>query len=242
MRNGLYAAAVFSLVFHCLFVSCGGSASADPGYSVPIGPFIFPRISVFSQDSPNAEATVEIEDNSGRLINGAVVLLYNTANSVKRLEYDNSTGYFRGNYPIPEDGKLFFSIKSKMAGETLTYQINHRQIFSKPSITILEDSEGNSAMHGLQIDPRLNIQIAWTSSGEDIIYQVLVKDVVNLLYETSTESLNVFIPSGTLRVQTGTTYNVQIIAQRIYGDPFLIRENYYSASLLSGTRVNFSVK
>jgi hypothetical protein len=226
-----------------VLLSCRGT-SEDQTAAADLSGFtrVYPRLHVFSQDSAAAQVTVELESYTGELLNGAVVLVHNTVNSVKKLDYDNNSGSFTASYPIPGDGILYISIKSVVLDSILQYTITHKQVPSKPAIAVFEDSAGNSVLSGTLIDSLLDVNIAWAPVDEGLIYKVIIKDAVNTLYEEATEASNIIIPAGTLRAAPGTTYFAQIVAQRLSGDPFFIRENYYSASLLTGDRISFNVK
>jgi hypothetical protein len=238
MGNARYGA----MLGLCFFLVSCGKSTEDPAAAMSNFTKMYPRIRMFSQDSEVSEITVELESYAGELLNGAVVLAHNTANSVKKLDYDVNSGAFKTTYPIPEDGIVYISIKSVILDSILHYTIAHKQVLAKPAIVVFEDSAGKSVLAGHVIDAMLDLKIGWTTVEEGIIYQVLIKDAVSTLYEEATEASHITIPAGTLRAAAGTTYNVQIVAQRLYGDPFFIRENYYSASLLTGERLNFNVQ
>jgi hypothetical protein len=231
-RKTLFTPALVLLGWLC--ISCG-DPQAGMGY-------IFPRTSIISQNSETADISVELEGLEGNLITGAVVLVHNNANGVLKCNYDGLSGSYTGEYPIPADGILNFSIKSALSSKTITYSVTHNQIISKPSVSVLEDSSGYSVLLGQALDFRQDVHIGWDTCGEDMLYQVTIKSAVKTFYEGSTNGLTLIIPGGTVNLSTGQIYYIQITAQCISGDPFFRSANYYSASIATGESLSFNVR
>jgi len=240
-RNCFIKLAVF-IVF-ALFLSCSNDEPKEEKDKNSSTNFAFsPRISIVSQNTNIADVNVEIEGFDGNLVSGAVVLVSNNINGVNKCTYDPTTGSYNGKYPIPTDGLIKIIINSVLSPTPATYTIFHQQIINKPIINVFEDSTGASVLLGMALDFLNEIQIGWTSCGEGIVYHISIKSSLQTLYEASTDSLTHFIPGGTFLISPGQIYYLQINAQRIIGDPFFQKINYYSAAIRTGDVISFNVR
>jgi len=201
-----------------------------------------PRISIVSQNTNIADVNVEIEGFDGNLVSGAVVLVSNNINGVNKCAYDPTTGSYNCKFPIPTDGIIKITIKSVLSTVPVTYSIFHQQIINKPIINVFEDSTGASVLLGTALDFLKDVQIGWTSCGEEIVYHINIRSSLQTIYEATTESLTHFIQGGKFLISPGQIYYLQINAQRIIGDPFFQKNNYYSAAIRTGDVISFNVR
>jgi hypothetical protein len=225
-----------------LFISCAAEEPKEEFKNDSTNPVFFPRISIVSQNTNIADINVEIEGFDGNLVSGAVVLVSNSINGIHKCTYNPATGSYNGKYPIPADGLIKITINSVLSPVPASCTVFHKQIINKPIINVFEDSSGSSVLLGSALNILKEVQIGWTSSGEDVVYHISIKSSLQTLYEASTENLTHFIQGGTLLISPGQTYYLQINAQRIIGDPFFQKNNYYSAAIRTGEAVSFNVR
>jgi len=240
MKN--YFNKLFVFLIFTFFLSCSTDEPKEEAKSDTTSFVFSPRISIVSQNTNIADVNVEIEGFDGNLVSGAVVLVSNNINGVNKCAYDPTTGSYNCKFPIPTDGIIKITIKSVLSPVPFTYSIFHQQIINKPIINVFEDSAGASVLLGTSLDFLKDVQIGWTSCGEEIVYHISIKSSLQTIYETSTESLTHFIPGGTIIFSPGQIYYLQINAQRIIGDPFYQKNNYYSAAIRTGDAISFNVR
>jgi hypothetical protein len=135
---------------------------------------------------------------------------------------------------------LYIEVRSVLIKEPITLSVLHKPVTARPSIQTFQDAKGNSALHGQYLTYASDKQIGWNSCGEDIIYQVTIRDAFGIVYSKSSEALTLDIPANA--IPAGVGYTVQVIAQKIGGDPFFITHNYYSAAINKGSLVIFNVE
>jgi hypothetical protein len=229
MRKIVY----FILACFTLFFS-----SCDTGNNLS-KPQVNVRATVESQNSDTALITVYLEGPDGNLVSGAIVMVSDTQNAALKINFDDSTSAYKGNYPIPTDGIINITVRSVLLDNPVNLTIEHKPIYIKPSVQIFEDSLGNSVLNGQPIKRSSPLQIAWNSCGSGVIYQVLVKTAFQILFSAATNGLSFEIPAES--IASGNGYVVQIIAQNIAGDPFFQNDNYYSSSIMAGNNLSFNV-
>jgi hypothetical protein len=197
------------------------------------------RVSVESEKTDTADIRVYLEGNDGNLVTGALVIVKSEQNTTLKLDFDYTGGVYTGGYPIPPDGKLYIEIRSVLLSEPMKLSVLHRPVPVRPVVQTFQDESGKSALYGQPMQYDLVKQIGWNDCGEGVVYQVIIKDAFGIVYTKSTEALTVDIPAG--NIPPGAGYTIQIIAQKIDGDPLFITHNYYSAAVNKGSLVSFNV-
>jgi hypothetical protein len=71
------------------------------------------------------------------------------------------------------------------------------------------------------------------------VYQIALKTALQTVYATSTNAATLTIPALTL---PAGSYWLEIIAQRIHGDPYFKGASYYAVSSLSSAGVSCNVE
>jgi hypothetical protein len=214
------------------FVSCRHNAGAAlAGLAA--------RVSVESEKTDTADIRVYLEGNDGNLVTGALVIVKSEQNTALKLDFDYTEGVYADSYPIPPDGRLYIEIRSALLNEPMKLSILHKPVLVRPAVQTLQDESGKSALYGQSLQYDLVKQLGWNNCGDGIAYQVIIKDAFGIVYEKTTEALTIDIPAKS--IPPGTGYTVQIIAQKINGDPFFITNNYYSAAVNKGSLVSFDV-
>ncbi|MDY4610807.1 MAG: hypothetical protein SPD11_09380 [Sphaerochaetaceae bacterium] len=192
-----------------------------------------------SASSSMATASVYLEGSDGNALTGAVVLVTTMDNIVTKLDFDTAMYCYRTKtLPLSETQGYRFSVQSNANRKTISYTIPHRFLSTAPAVTLFEDSAGHSVLSGTSLDSAATVQIAWSPSANDCVYQISIKDAVQTLYSTSTAGTSVQIPAETL---ANGSYYLEILAQSLFGDPTFQNEDYYSASSCSSSKVRFNV-
>jgi hypothetical protein len=198
------------------------------------------RASVESEKTDTAAIRVFLEGNDGNLVTGALALVKDEQNKSMKLDFDYAGGVYTGEYPLPPDGRLYIEIRSVLLDEPATLSILHKPVTIQPAIQTFQDASGKSALHGQYLQAASNKQIGWHSCGEDIVYQVIIKDAFGVVYSKATEALIIDIPANS--IPAGMGYTAQVVAQRINGDPYFITHDYYSAAVNKGSLMIFNVE
>lgn len=218
----------FSMVF--AFASCDNNVQiAD----------IRVRASVISNGSGSVHCVVYVEGPDGNSLSGAVVTVRNETNRVTLLPYDmNSGSYTAAIEETDKDTVYNIEAVSILRDNPVSLQVPYSPLFQKPDVTVFQDSRGESVLSGQNIAGDVPVQIAWSSCGEEITYNVTVKTAVKTFYSVSTGAQTVTIPAAAL--STGT-YVLEITAQKIHGDPYFRDSLYYSLSTTKSAGLSFYV-
>jgi hypothetical protein len=129
-------------------------------------------------------------------------------------------------------------IESALLNNKIVVNVPYLQFQNKPAVTVLRDESGTSALSGTNINGKQGIQIAWSSSGINTVYQITIRRQLQIIYTVTTEDMTVTVPANTL---ASDAYLLRITAQRICGDPLFNEFNYYSVSTETSMDVAFNV-
>lgn len=231
MKRYLILFFILSLLFT---TSCNDSNSgtSDNGISV--------RAILESEESSTVDIKVYVEGADGNALTGAVVLVSDSQNKVTNLEFDSDKYCYTGSAPVLSDGMFIFKVNSLAVADMEEFTVPHTILSIKPVVSTFQDADGNSVLSGQALSSSKEIQVAWNSVGSDIVYQVTVKTALRTLYSVSTNACNISIPASS--ITAGTNYMFEIIAQKIYGDPYFQNANYYSVSIIRSAMVSFDVQ
>jgi hypothetical protein len=196
------------------------------------------RASIVSTGSGFVCCTVNVEGPSGNSISGAVVTVCDTANHITILQYDSTTCVYSETIEESDDTIYRFEANSILRNDIFVIEVPYTKISSKPQIIVFQDEIGNSVLNGQSLADNKSIQIAWSSSGEKINYQITIKTALKTIYSVSTNAENLFIPASII---SKGIYTVEIFAQKIYGDPYFKESNFCSISSLKSAGLTFNV-
>jgi len=224
-----------------LLLSCG--EDPDPPYSTlivnPVNEHFEPRISIESISGGLVQFNVIIEGSNGNAITGAKVIASDFMNRTKVLYFNSNTYSYTGTMQDVREVNIYtISMESYLLKNKMVVNVPYLQFQNKPAITVLRDETGSSALSGMSIDGRQDIQVAWSTSGINTVYQVSVRTSLQTLYTVITEDMTTTIPKFTL---DPGSYLVNIKAQKICGDPLFNGYNYYSVSTENSIDVAFNV-
>jgi hypothetical protein len=198
------------------------------------------RTVIESEESSTADIRVYVEGSDGNALTGSVVLLRDSQNRVKNLEFDPYKYCYTGSAAIPGDGLFFVKVRSLAMEYAREFTVPHVILSEKPVVSTFQDADGSSVLSGQGLSSVKEIMVAWNSAGSgSIVYQVSVKTALHTLYSVSTSANNISIPASTL--PAGNNYMFVIVAQKIFGDPFFEISDYYSVSVIRGAMVSFNV-
>jgi len=219
------------IIFILLITSC--KTSIDNSGNVKI------RINAKSEYSKDIDFQVFIENEYGNSVNGALVLAQSESGITELFSFDNSSQSYTGSINGIEDDYYNIIVKSNSLLNFYSKKIPHTRLNKKTAVTFFSDSDGNSVLSGNLLKKNLPIQIAWNSLGQNVNYQVLVKNALNTKWTASINNCNIIIPANTL---DAGNYYLYINAQKSYGDLFFETENYYSVSNISSSAITFTVQ
>ena len=201
---------------------------------------LFVRVKVSSEYNKDIDFKVYLENEAGQAVNCAVVTVVSDSGISSILEFNNTFQCYCGSVNGIDKDEYKIIVKSNLMKGYYTMKIPHLRLSEKPYVLIFNDSEGNSVLSGKPVNKNKQVQIAWNEiDDEDVVYQVIVKDSMNVKWQASVKSNNVIIPAGTF--ESGTYY-LSIKAQKAYGDILFATENYYSVSNCSGSSISFCVE
>jgi len=234
MKNLLfYAIAVL------LLLSCGEDPQSITVNVHTENEYYKSRISIEGISGGLVQFNVIIEGSNGNAITGAKVIASDFMNRTKILYFNSNTYSYTGTMQDIREVNIYtIYIESALLNDRMVVNVPYLQFQNKPAITVLRDESGSSALSGVSVNGRQNIQVAWSTSGINTVYQVSIRTSLQILYTVVTEDMTVTIPENTL--EPGS-YLVSIRAQKICGDPLFNGFNYYSVSAENSMDVAFNV-
>ena len=197
------------------------------------------RGSITSSEGKKANVKVIAENEFGDCMTGAVVLVTDSSNTVTVLEYDSDLCCYSSDVAGVENEIYTIHVDSIAAGKIHTLKIPHTRLLEKPALISFSDSKGNSVLSGDKLSLHSSFYAAWNSCGNDIVYNVTIKTPVSTVWSSSSSSTNIEIPSDNFKAGV---YYIYITAQKIYGDPYFLSENYYSVSSMQSSGIQFYVE
>jgi hypothetical protein len=217
----------------CLLLSC--TDAAQDGATVKVRP----RASVTGTGTGSVRCAVWVEGPAGDSLTGAVVTVRNGANQVTLLAYDAAQcAYTATVEETARDAAYTFEVSSILLDTPMTLKVPYTALTQKPGVTVFQDVSGASVLNGQGLGAGQPVQIAWTSCGEGAAYQVTVKTALTAVYSVSTNAKTVTLPAGAI---PAGNYTLEIIAQKIYGDPYFKEAVYYSLSATKSAALSFHV-
>ncbi|HCM26081.1 MAG: hypothetical protein A2Z96_05720 [Spirochaetes bacterium GWB1_48_6] len=191
------------------------------------------RTRIESEKTKVADILVYVEGADGDQVTGAVVVVRNSANDVVLLPFDPVRYCYAGSIAIAEEENFSISVDSILLADSIDYSIPHVRITEEPVLAQFRDSSGRSVLAGENLDGGEEIQVAWSSRIPGSVYQVSARTALETVYSVSTEAPQVVIPAGTFA--SGSSYYLQIQAQKIFGDPLFRVADYYSVATFPGS-------
>lgn len=199
------------------------------------------RASLLSSSGGDITAYAFPENSeTGNIVTGAVVLIYNSANEVTELSFDNSSQCYKATLSDTLEYDTYTVVASSSLCNDVAIAMPHKKLSEKPVASVFEDSDGNSVLKGNELDSALPIQISWNRLGDNVVYKVAIQSGLATAYVKSTQAPNITVPAGVLK--TGGSYYMSVTAQCIKGDPYFKSEPYYSASSIKSAGVSFNVQ
>lgn len=202
-------------------------------------PEIAVRTTVESENADDARIRVFVEGPDGNMVTGSVVTVRNSKNAMLKIPFDPESFCYTASFPVPSEDLLYFCVQTLLTDTVTSYSIPHGSIEADPEIKLFRDSLGNSVLSGQALDADSPIQIAWDSLGDGVVYEIAISSASETLYTVSTHEFEIQIPAGSIKAGTGLF--AEIIARRIFGDPFFRFESYYSVSTRKSAKMGFSV-
>lgn len=193
------------------------------------------RTSFVSDGKGYVAVSVWPENSDGNIVTGAAVTVRDASNQVWYCDFNNDKQVYSTNMES-SGGELTVTVKSAVLDQIYKKAFPHKTLSSKPVLKVFSDESGNSVLSGKSVDPSEDIQIAWNSLGDGIVYNVQVRSALSVKWSKSTSVPSITIPAGTL--SDGNFY-LQIAAQWISGDPLFEKEDYYSQSTVTSSNLSF---
>jgi hypothetical protein len=213
-------------------------ASCDTTAQMELQPRM--RVEVSSPSSGSMQFTAFLEGPDGNALTGAVVLVREPSNRIIPLRFDaESCSYTASAEALSGAVTYVFEAQTILSDKLLCLNVPYTGLTQKPAVTVFRDDTGNSVLSGQNLDSTEPIQIAWTLTGEDAAYIISIKAALQTVYTVSTAAGTVIIPQGSF---SPGTYTLEIIAQKIFGDPYFREYSYYSISSINSVALNFDVE
>ncbi|MDR2899897.1 MAG: hypothetical protein LBV20_00050 [Treponema sp.] len=198
------------------------------------------RAVVESLGNGSVQFTAHAEGPDGNALTGAAVLVRDAANQITMLHFDSETfSYIGTGGETTGETNYSFEVSSVLSNEPVTLSVPYTPVLIKPAVTIFRDAVGSSVLAGQVLSRSSDIQIAWNSCGNEITYLIQVKTALQTVYAVSTNALTITIPKDTI---PAGFYSLEIMAQKIYGDPTFRDNPYYSISALQGSGLSFNAE
>jgi hypothetical protein len=226
-RNSiLYPVFLFAVI---LLFGCNNSTQ-----DTPVQPRI--RAALKSTGSGTIKATVFVEGPDGNALSGAVVIVKDTRNTLTQLMYESVTCSYNGILEeLTGETNYTIEVSSILSSSIINMKIPYSALESTPNVTVFQDSDGNSVLHGQNLLSNRPIQIGWSDCGEDVVYQITIRTALKSVYAVSSNACTVTVPAGSI---PAGSYLLEISAQKIYGDVYYRTAPYYSASFMAAPMVS----
>lgn len=226
---------VFLSFLFVAFISCSNPSRAQESEVV--------RIFLVSPVNNKVEAKVYIEGDDGNIVNGAVVNVKDSTNSITVLNYNFQQGCYYGLINKPFESEYTFTVKSRLFSSQKVYTIPH--IYLEDSIDSrnieMVNKIGESYQNYDSFNTEYPIRITWTSFVDNCTYKVTVRSPVKVLYESTTNNKTLELPANTIPAGTNYVY-LQIQQQKSFGDIIFQDFDYYSVSVYSTENISFNVQ
>lgn len=200
------------------------------------------RISLFSPINDKIEAKVFIEGRDGNIVNGAIVSVKDTSNTITILDYDFQKGCYYKLINKSSSEEYIFTVNSRLFSSPKVYTIPHTCLEDTIDVKNIEmvNKTGESYQNYDSFDTSYPIRITWASAVEGCTYKVTIRTPISVLYEISTNNKTIELPANTIPANTNYVY-LQIQQQKSYGDIYFQTDNYYSVSVYSTGNITFNV-
>lgn len=223
---------IFScFVLSVLLISCSNNNLPKDSFSI--------RVLIKSEPTKDVSIKVILENESGQVINGALVMAESQTGIVSILDFDNSIQAYSGTIAGLQQDKYSIIVKSNLLQDSYTLEVPHTRINTKPVLISFTDASGNDVLKGNSLTGSKKIQLIWNGSGDNVNYQVIIKDTVSTKWTASTDNCNITIPENAL---SNGTYYLMINAQKSYGDLYYETKPYFSVSNISSSSVSFCIE
>jgi hypothetical protein len=213
-----------------IFFSCDNSEPTMPRV----------RAVLKSTGAGGVRATVFVEGPDGNSLSGAMVTVKDTRNALLQLNYDSVACSYNGiTEELPGESSYDVEVATIISPRKINLTVPYSRISVAPNITVFQDAEGQSVLHGQNIKSNQPVQIGWAGSGEAAVYQVTIKTALRTVYSVSTNANTVMVPAG---VVPPGSYVLELSAQKIQGDAFFNSSSYYSLSFINASPVSCNVE
>ena len=184
-------------------------------------------------------ATVFVEGSDGNSLSGAVVTIMDKRNAILQLNYDSAACSYNGLMEeFPDESNYNVEVATILSKEKIKLTVPYLRLSNAPEVIVFQDMAGSSVLHGQSIASSQPVQIGWSGSGEGGVYQVTIRTALKVIYAVSTNSLNVTVPAGSI---PAGSYLLDISAQKMYGDAFFMKSQFYSLSYINASLVSCDV-
>lgn len=198
------------------------------------------RINVMSEPLKEVTFKVFFENYLGQAVNSGLVIVESQSGIAEILSFNNDQQCYIGTLDGGDEDIYQVIVKSTVLDYPYIISVPHVRLQTKPILTCFSDSEGNNVLKGEILKKDNKIQISWTPpSKEELIYQVIIKNALNVKWASSVSSSTIIVPESVL--EKGNYYLI-ISAQKSYGDIFYDLYPYYSVSNISSSTVSFCVE
>lgn len=226
---------LLTICFIQSFISCRNSSSISLSGDI--------RISLASPYNDKVEAKVYIEGSDGNIVNGAVVSIKDSVNTVSLLDYNYQQGCYYKLIDKPSDGIYTVVVKSRLFDSPVVYTIPHTYLEDSIDYKLIEMTNqiGQSYQKYDSFDTAYPIRVTWGAVMDDCTYKVIIRTPLKVLYEISTNNKTIEVPANIIPAGTSYVY-LQIQQQKSYGDILFEDADYYSVSVFSTGNISFNVQ
>jgi hypothetical protein len=198
------------------------------------------RASAVSDNTGYITFKVYPENSQGNIVSGAVVTVTDASNVIHLLDFSSSNQFYTKTIEGITNSEYTIQVSSNCITNRHTMIIPHTLLTEKPAVSVLNDSDSNSALSGKELQSNQEIQLAWNNLGVDLVYNVSIKSTLKTVFSKSTQVPFIMIPADSL--EKNSNYTLYINAQKIYGDPYFINADYYSVSSITSSGLSFFTK
>jgi len=234
---------LFFLLFILILTSCSDEPKNNDTYNIdfqlPDNYLFYPRISVDATSGGLLHFTVQVEGVNGNAATGIFVMVKDTVNRTQILRLNTDNYCYTGSMQDIGNINLYTVIlSSNYLKNDISVDVPYLRFQNKPAITMFRDEFGSSVLSGMSLNENKDVQVAWSSCGENTVYQINIRTSLQNIYTTTTDDLTVTIPGGALKQGS---YLINIKAQKISGDPLFKDYNYYSVTTENSMDIAFNV-
>lgn len=203
-----------------LAASCMVATEASPS-----GISIKSRVESSSDGATLVRAYLEGPD--GNQVTGARVLVSSPEGSVSQLDFSLNRGCYFVDLDNSSSGNYLLTVDSTLLSKPRQVTIPLKTLAVAPVLAEVSDDDGSDALIGESLSTHASTTVRWSPVPDASLYVVKVSFGATVAWKRSTADPFCEIPEASI---SAGNYTLQVRAQYMQGDPYLVDTDTFSGS------------